>query len=148
MSSSIYGSCLCEIVKFHITGEFDKFFACHCSRCRKDTGSAFAANLFSTTAELTWTAGKDQVKTFRVPDSRHEKSFCMTCGSALPTVQMNGRLLIVPAGSLDSPIGIHPTAHICYASRAEWTDALEALERLDGLPISSAKTSPPTRGAT
>jgi len=121
-------------VKFVITGEFESFFLCHCSRCRKDTGSAFAANLFSSKAEIAWLAGQDNIKTFRVPASRHEKSFCTTCGSALPTVQMNGGVLMVPAGCLEGPIGIRPDAQICYAGRAEWADDLDALERLDGLP--------------
>ena len=39
------GSCLCGEVRFEVTGDFERFFLCHCGRCRKDTGSAHAANL-------------------------------------------------------------------------------------------------------
>lgn len=51
------GSCLCDEITFVIEGEFEQFFFCHCERCRKDTGSAHAANLFSSTAKLSWLSG-------------------------------------------------------------------------------------------
>ncbi|MBZ8134498.1 GFA family protein [Afifella sp. IM 167] len=132
------GSCLCGAVTFQISGRFESFFLCHCSRCRKDTGSAHAANLFSIQAEIVWLRGEDKVRTFQLPGTRHAKSFCMECGSALPMVQMQGALLIVPAGSLDGPIDVRPNAHICYGSRAEWTDRLASAEKIDGLPAQPA----------
>lgn len=103
------GSCLCGEVRFEIVGDFEHFFLCHCGRCRKDTGSAHAANLFSSTAKVRWLSGQDRIKTFNVPSTRHEKSFCSQCGSAVPCVQMNGALLVVPAGSLDNRSKRDPT---------------------------------------
>ena len=134
MAPSTEGSCLCGAVSFRIDGPFEAFFLCHCGRCRKGTGSAHGANLFSTTATITWLSGHDGVRIYRVPGTRHERSFCAGCGSALPTVQMGGALLVVPAGSLDGPVGIRPTAHICCASRAEWDEGLEEVPAMDGLP--------------
>ncbi len=128
------GSCLCGTVRFEVTGAFQSFFLCHCSRCRKDTGSAHAANLFSTTAKINWLSGLDHVTTYRVPGTRHERCFCDTCGSALPGLQMNDSLLVVPAGSLDGTVDIKPTAHICHASRAEWDKDLSDVPVLSGLP--------------
>ena len=132
--STHVGSCLCGEVRFEVTGEFERFFLCHCSRCRKDTGSAHAANLFSSTAKIRWLSGEAKVKTFSVPSTRHEKSFCSECGSALPRVQMNGALLVVPAGSLDSPLETRPDAHIFVASRATWDRHLEDIPQIDELP--------------
>ncbi len=134
MSKEFAGSCLCGMVEFRILGDFQSFFLCHCKRCRKDTGSAHAANLFSTTAVISWVKGEDKVKSFRLPETRHEKSFCRECGAALPVLQMNGDLLVVPAGCLDSPIKNEPNAHICYSNRAEWDKNLECVQKLDGLP--------------
>ncbi|WP_424631665.1 GFA family protein [Bradyrhizobium sp. SYSU BS000235] len=90
--------------------------------------------MFSSTATITWLSGHDNIKTYRVPASRHRKCFCSECGSALPRDQVDNGLLIVPAGSLDSAIGIRPQAHICFASRAEWDAHLEDVPKLDGLP--------------
>ncbi|HYD16120.1 MAG TPA: GFA family protein [Hyphomicrobium sp.] len=134
MSSKHAGSCLCGEIRFEIIGEFERFFLCHCGRCRKDTGSAHAANLFSSTAKLTWLSGQSKIKSFRVASTRHQKSFCGECGSALPNVQMNGALLVVPAGSLDSAVEAKPDAHIFVASSADWDRCLDDVQRIDGLP--------------
>jgi hypothetical protein len=131
---TVEGSCQCGSVRFRISGTFERFFLCHCSRCRKDTGSAHGANLFSATASIEWLSGRDNIRTYRIPETRHEKAFCIECGSALPRVAGNGAMLIVPAGSLDEAIGIRPTSHICFASRADWDDHLEDVPKLDGLP--------------
>lgn len=134
MSEVIHGGCLCGAVRFEISGSFESFFLCHCARCRKGSGSAHAANLFSSTAKLAWLSGRDNIRAFRLPDTRHERSFCATCGGALPSVQFDGALLVVPAGGLDSPVSIRPSAHICFSSRADWDEHLEDVPRMDGLP--------------
>jgi hypothetical protein len=128
------GSCLCATVTFEITGDFERFYLCHCKYCRKDTGSAHAANLFSGTAALKWLSGQDKVTQFSLPSTRHSKSFCSICGSALPNLQMNGALLVVPAGSLNSDVPIRPDAHIFSSSRATWDWALESIPSTAGLP--------------
>ena len=99
------GSCLCGTVTFEIEGDFENFYLCHCQHCQKDTGSAHAANLFSQSAKLTWLAGEDAVTSYTLPGTRHSKSFCKLCGSALPGTQVQG-LLVVPAGCLDTEVSI------------------------------------------
>ncbi|AXO16799.1 GFA family protein [Thalassospira indica] len=134
MADKHHGGCLCGAVRYEITGDFDAFFLCHCKYCQKDTGSAHAANLFSGKSTLSWLAGQEQIKSFTVPGTRHEKAFCQTCGSALPYTQMAGKLVVVPAGSLDSPVSIRPNAHIMLGSKAAWDDGLDEIAKLDGLP--------------
>lgn len=133
-NTSHRGSCLCGAVRFEIQGRFERFFLCHCGHCRKDTGSAHAANLFSTSARLRWLSGEDRVTSFTLPSTRHSRSFCSTCGSALPRVQRDGALLVVPAGSLDSELLLRPDAHIFAASRARWDQALEQVPVIEGSP--------------
>jgi len=128
------GSCLCGAVRYEVDGTFERFFLCHCEHCRKDTGSAHAANLFSSTARLRWVSGEDRVMTFTLPQTQHTRSFCAGCGSALPSLQMEGQLLVVPAGSLDTPLSTRPDAHLFVASRADWDDHLEAVPMLPGPP--------------
>jgi len=128
------GSCLCGAVRFAVSGAFEYFFLCHCAHCRKDTGSAHAANLFSSSAQLEWLSGADKVRTFRLAGTRHQKSFCIDCGSALPGLHMDGALLVVPAGSLDSALPNRPDAHLFVRSRANWDDRLEEIMTHDGLP--------------
>jgi hypothetical protein len=134
MSTEYSGSCLCGEVRFEIEGEFERFYLCHCEYCRKDTGSAHAANLFSSSANLKWVAGEANVRQFNLPGTRHSKCFCGICGSALPMAQMNRKLLVVPAGSLNSEVRIRPNAHIFVSSRARWDHALEKVPTVDKLP--------------
>ena len=112
------GSCLCGEVRYAVEGAFERFYLCHCAHCRKDTGSAHAANLFSSSATLTWLAGQGSVATYNLPGTRHARSFCSLCGSALPIVKPG--MIVVPAGSLDTNIDVAPDGNIFTASRAGW----------------------------
>lgn len=134
MSQKHRGSCLCQKVCFEVEGEFENFFLCHCQYCQKDTGSAHSANLFSTTAKLNWLSGQDQISSFTLANSRHSKSFCSNCGSAVPSLQMQEKLVVVPAGSLDTKISIKPKAHIFVSSKASWDEDLESIARFEKLP--------------
>ncbi|MFW2543941.1 GFA family protein [Primorskyibacter sp. 2E107] len=134
MDNLATGQCLCGSVTFRISGPFEGFFLCHCTRCRKDSGSAHSANLFSSKATIEWLSGEKNIKEFRLPGSRHMKCFCTECGSALPFSQESDGVLVVPAGSLDSKIDIRPNAHICMSSRADWDNDLASVQSIDGLP--------------
>ena len=128
------GSCLCGAVRFEVEGDFEKFFLCHCEHCRKDIGSAHAANLFSSVARLRWIAGEDKTTLFTLPSTRHSKCFCSVCGSALPTLQMEGQMLVVPAGSLNSEVLLRPDVHLFGSSRANWDKELEKIPMLERHP--------------
>jgi len=71
---------------------------------------------------------------FNLPSTRHRNCFCSTCGSALPDMQMNGTLLKVPAGSLDTEVHVRPDAHLFFSSRANWDEALENIPKVAKLP--------------
>lgn len=62
------------------------------------------------------------------------KSFCSECGSAAPNLQMDGQLLVVPAGSLNNEPHVNPTAHIFYSSRAGWEDLMPKATKFEKLP--------------
>lgn len=126
------GSCLCGAVTFKVEGEFDRFFLCHCSHCRKDTGSAHAANLFSSRAKFEWLSGLDMVQTYNLPETRHTRCFCSVCGSAMPHI--SSELVVVPAGSLDTYLASIPDAHVFVASRAAWDKDLNVIPAFDTFP--------------
>lgn len=128
------GSCLCGDVGFEINGEFESFYLCHCKYCQKDTGSAHASNLFSSKAQLVWLTGEEKVKSYQVPLTQHVRSFCTNCGSAVPNMQMDGQMLVVPAGCLNQNISIKPTAHIYQSSAADWAKKLDDIKVYEQLP--------------
>lgn len=48
MTTTLMGSCLCGSVEYEVTGEAQRFYHCHCQRCRKATGKGHASNLLMT----------------------------------------------------------------------------------------------------
>lgn len=128
------GSCLCNRVRFVLTGDPSGFFLCHCSHCRKGTGSAHAASLFLSGGCLHWLSGEEQITRYTLPGSRHSRSFCSICGSPVPLALPGQDVIQVPAGALDSEPGLVPDGHIFVASGAVWENGLELLPRFPGLP--------------
>lgn len=118
---SLSGSCLCGAVRYTATGEARRFYHCHCSRCRKVTGTGHASNLFLK-GGLTWHQGEDDVALFKYPGAeRFSNSFCRTCGSPLPRFVEAAGVVMIPAGSLDDEPPIGPEARIFAGSRAGWS---------------------------
>lgn len=129
------GSCLCRKVPYVIKGNLGVFQYCYCSRCRKFTGSAFAANLLVTPDDCEWLSGEEYVGRYEVADARHfATSFCECCGSSLPWLAQSGKAVVVPAGTLDQDPDIRPSQNIYCASRAIWYVAPNLLPEHDELP--------------
>ena len=47
---------------------------------------------------------------------------------------MDGTLIVVPAGSLDSKIEVRANAHIFTSGRAAWDDRLDEVPMIAGAP--------------
>ena len=133
--SKATGSCLCGQVKYEISGNLGIFQYCHCSRCRKFTGSAHATNLLVKPEQFKWLAGEEQVGRFEHPDAKHfATSFCKQCGSSLPWLGKTGKAVIIPAGTLDDDPQIKPFQNIYWGSRASWYAQASELVKYDELP--------------
>jgi len=132
---TLKGSCLCHAVQYEASGEPQKFYHCHCSRCRKSTGTGHATNLMMMHAKLVFTSGESLVKEFKVPDAkRFARQFCEQCGSPLPRYVPEAGFVIIPAGSLDDSVPIKPQARIFWDSRADWSCDGDSLPRFAEYP--------------
>ena len=129
------GSCLCGASRYQITGPILNFQYCHCSRCRKLTGSAHAANLFTRPDDLQWLAGQDSLGSFLLAaEPAFPTAFCKNCGSTMPSMSSTGKYWVVPAGSLDTDPGARPERSIFWANRAPWFTATTSLPHHAELP--------------
>lgn len=119
---TLRGGCLCGEVLYEIYGEPQRFYHCHCKRCRKASGTGHASNLMVKTAGITWLAGESNISAFKVPEAeRFTNTFCKTCGGRLPRYVAETGFAIIPAGSLDSDPGIAPQARIFWDSKEAWS---------------------------
>jgi hypothetical protein len=131
----ITGSCLCNKVSYEIKGNIGIFQYCHCSRCRKISGSAFAANILVSPDDFRWLNGEVLVARFELKEAKHfATSFCTVCGSYLPWLAQSGKVIVVPAGTLDDDPEIRPSQNIFCASRASWYKEPGSLPEYDELP--------------
>mgnify|MGYP006109244463 CR=1 FL=1 len=122
------GSCLCGAVRYELTGAPSWAHDCYCSRCRKVTGTGFAANLFVPLGAFSFVKGEQHVRSFKPPDAeRFTHAFCERCGASLPTSNEANGLMVVPMGSLDDDPGCSPQAHIWVGSKAPWVTIEDAL---------------------
>ena len=130
----VMGRCLCNRVAYVIKGHLGIFQYCHCSRCRKFTGSAFAANLLVSPEDFQWLRGEEHVSRYEVEEAKHfATSFCQHCGSSLPWLGKSGKAVVVPAGSLDGDPEIRPFQNIFWDSRAVWYAEPSTLPKHDEL---------------
>ena len=135
--SKASGSCLCKKVSYEISANLGIFQYCHCSRCRKFTGSAHAANLLVSPQHFKWIIGEEYVGRFEPAETKHfATSFCKNCGSSLPWLTKSKKAIVVPAGTLDSDPGIKPSQNVFWGSRAEWYKEASELVKHEELPTS------------
>jgi hypothetical protein len=131
----VTGSCLCQKVSYAISGNLGIFQYCNCSRCRKFTGSAFAANLMVSPKDFAWLTGEELVGRFALKEAKHfATAFCTHCGSSLPWLAQTGSAVIVPAGTLDGDPVIRPSQTIFCASQAVWYTDPSTLPAYDEMP--------------
>ena len=135
-NNKITGSCLCGSVSYQYEGPARVFQYCHCSRCRKFTGSAHASNIIVDPPQFQWLSGEEHVGRFEHAEAKHfATSFCKNCGSSLPWRTKSGKAVIVPAGTLDDNPGEKPIHNIYYADKAPWYEHVDSLKKYDALPV-------------
>jgi hypothetical protein len=131
---TLKGSCLCGEVRYIAQGEPVRFFHCHCSRCRKASGTGHASNLF-VKGSLVWESGEELLKSFKLPEAeRFRNTFCQNCGGRLPVFIEQAGIVFIPAGSLDHEPGFMPQARIFVGSRTDWSCNEEHITEFEEYP--------------
>jgi hypothetical protein len=126
------GNCLCGAVSFEINGDITDIYQCHCSVCRKATGSS-GISVFLTTGDVfRWVSGENEIQLYKT-SSGYRSVFCKTCGSRLPDPNPEETTFWIPAGLLNtSEIDAKVSAHIFVGSKASWyvigDDGIQHLE--------------------
>lgn len=132
---TLKGGCLCGAVQYQASGDPQRFYHCHCARCRKSSGTGHASNLILSNATLSFTQGESLLKRFKVPDAkRFTRQFCSECGSAVARFVPEIDGVVIPAGSLNDEIPIKPQARIFWDSRADWSCDGDSLPRYSEYP--------------
>lgn len=129
------GRCLCSDIAWELRGPPERVQNCHCSRCRRARSAAHATNAFFRREQLAWTRGEEKITSYALPGAkRFGQDFCRRCGSPVPRVVTSTGYVVVPCGSLDSPLEKRPLGHIFTGSKAPWYEITDGLPQWETLP--------------
>lgn len=129
------GECLCGEVAFTIEGELPHLYQCHCSLCRKATGTAANAATFVPGEQFQWRSGQENVRSYQ-RESGYRSDFCATCGSPVPNQLRGSDWMWVPAGLLEGETDARVAVHLHVASAATWEQETNHCQRIQGSPES------------
>lgn len=127
------GRCLCGAVAFEVRLAALRLYRCHCSLCRRQSGTASNCAAIVPAGAFAWLQGEAQIRSFRRPTG-FRSDFCSACGAPVPNPLRATGAWWVPAGLLDAgggderPPAIEVVADFHLASRAAW-DTMPAAPR-------------------
>jgi hypothetical protein len=114
MSKEYTGGCRCGAVRYRLKGEPFKAGLCHCTDCRRETGSAFLYY-------ADWLP--DQITVTGTYQTYEGRSFCPRCGSTL--FHLGEVQAEIAVGSLDeAPAALSPLREGWVKRREPWLMAV------------------------
>jgi hypothetical protein len=130
-------------VRFEIERAVGPFELCHCSRCRKASGSAFVAGLGVRSQDFRLLQGGELIRTYEAPIREHppayRTSFCSRCGSPVPGALSGASWFEVPAGLLDSDPQLRPDRHIFTDYKSAWFEIADEIPQLDKAAVADLR---------
>ena len=141
MTVLLTGGCACENIRYECTEEPIVQLICHCRKCQRASGSAFAPAMFF--------AG-DKFRYLKAKPSFHEsvggsgrlvhRCFCGNCGGFITAHwPANSHLVIVSPISLDDPSGFQPSTEIWLSHAQPWHPVHPGTTKFEGPPLSGVK---------
>ena len=123
------GKCFCGAVAYTVPDEFLYAANCHCSNCRRTTGSAFKPFAGIEREKLVLAKGQGDLLVFGEEDGND--THCKVCGSLVYSVVRDGAYVHVAMGTLVDAPTIRPTKHIFVGSKAPWFTITDGLPQFD-----------------
>ncbi len=124
------GGCLCGAVRYEIDGGITSIWLCHCSKCRRVTGSAFHPTALCRAQGFRFTRGEAEIERY-ASASGYTTHFCRRCGSPAPAPLAGSDSLTLSLGTLDQDPGKRVIHHIFTGSQAPWYEIADELPRFE-----------------
>ena len=127
MAETVRGSCLCGTVRFEVDPPFIRANHCHCSRCRKHSGTAVCTQTRVWKEQFRLLSGEEEIAVYGKGEGA-VKAFCRSCGSSLfGGAWPDGKQVSIRMGAFDDDPGIRPEFHSYVDSRAPWDEIADDL---------------------
>lgn len=125
------GKCFCGSVRYKVADAFLYAANCHCSDCRRTTGSAFKPFAGIEREKLAVIGGEGDLMRYGNGEDAHD-AHCRICGSLLYSVVREGAYVHVAMGTLVDAPTIRPDHHIFVGSKAPWFTITDDLPQYPG----------------
>ena len=128
------GSCLCGQISYRVSSELSDFGYCHCTSCRKASGSAHGANAGIDRSNFALLDPHSLVREYESSPGKFHV-FCSNCGSPLYAyLGTTPDLIRVRLGTLDTPFLKQAQAHTFVNDKAAWETIYGDLPQFDEWP--------------
>ena len=129
----IQGECLCCSIQIEMEDDFKYSFYCHCSLCRRRTGSAFSSIGGIESEKINVIQGESLLLR-EGETSDGYRAICSKCYSTLFSVLMDRKRTHVNFGVLKNEPSRKPDHHIYIDSKASWYEIQDSLPQYAKLP--------------
>ncbi|MEQ8233467.1 MAG: GFA family protein, partial [Gammaproteobacteria bacterium] len=110
-------------------------YYCHCSMCRKASGSSFATNMLMKESDLVFKSGENYIKGFNSSPGE-TRYFCSECGSPIyGKAESRKGLVSLRCGGLDGAPAIQPEVHLFTDWKAPWYQIADTLRQVPDLKL-------------
>jgi hypothetical protein len=119
----ISGGCACGAVRYRMTSAPMFVHCCHCRRCQRETGSAFAHNALIEADRVVLLQGEPETIDTPTDSGKGQKIIrCPICHVAVWSNYMGAgeAIRFVRVGTLDDPDRLPPDIHIYTRSKQPW----------------------------
>jgi hypothetical protein len=129
----IFGNCLCGEISFSFPDQLEYAAYCHCSECRRFSGSIFSVTGGIAGAKITVLKGKERIGRYKKTD-HSTMCFCQSCGSSLFVEKPMRSMVHVRFGVLDKMPTLEPQAHVFVGSKILWYKISDNLPQFEEMP--------------
>ncbi|VAW73870.1 hypothetical protein MNBD_GAMMA10-2958 [hydrothermal vent metagenome] len=122
-------TCCCEQATIKVEGDPKLHAVCHCSNCKKRTGSAFGVSAYFMDTQVISKGGDTEIYEINNEETQQKRYFCKHCGStlywkitkfdAIPGIEvMTG----IAGGSFEEDSLPEPTMSASNKQKCTWVD--------------------------
>jgi hypothetical protein len=127
------GHCHCGLITFEAEVDADALTICHCTDCRRLSGSAFRTTIRATAGNFSLLSGspKTYVKTAESGNKRVQ-AFCGNCGTPIYACSPdNPQSYSIRAGTITQLEAFRPHQQIWRRSALSWVDTIADMPATD-----------------
>jgi len=130
---NLNGGCLCGRVEYKVPDNLIYAGYCHCSECRRWTGSPFSATGGVKASDFTLSKGEAFLSSFKKGENSLSY-FCKHCSSIVYGEVPKHNMVFIMLGTLIQSPTLKPQWHIYTGSKVDWYQISDDLPQFTGAP--------------